>query len=101
MTTVVSAVNTEINTPISYISRWIAQSHNNYQKQGDEYYTPSSDYRSSIVHIPIQTYANASTTTWQAQAKAARSNLLSTNLSSVISSEQNNHELQEKLNHIR
>ena len=101
MTTVVSAINTEINTPTSYVSRWIAQSHGTYQKKGDEYYPlPSSDYRSSIVHIPIQTPSNPPTTTWQAQAKT-RSIISSTSHTANISSDQNNQELQNKLKHIR
>jgi len=101
MTTVVSTPNTEVSIPTSYISRWIAQSHGNYQKKANVYYSSSLDYRRSTIEIPIKNYhSNSHITTWQAQAK---SRLNTTNITSnlFINDYQNNNELQDKLNRVR
>ncbi len=100
MTTFVSTSNTEVTTPASYISRWIAQSHGNYEKKPDEYYTSSCDYRTSITKTLNKIDSNPHpTTTWQAQAKAR----LNTTVNNITSDTpvNNNNELQEKLNRIR
>jgi hypothetical protein len=105
MTTVVSTPNTEVTTPTSYISRWIAQSHGNYQKKANEYYSSSSslDYRTSTIQSPIKNHhSNSHITTWQAQAKSRLNT--TTNITSNLSVNDypnNNNQLQEKLNRIR
>jgi hypothetical protein len=97
MTTIVSTSNSEVTTPTSYVSRWVAQSHGKYQRKSNEYYSSSSslcDYHQSITNqIP--------TTTWQAQAKS-RINKTTTNIiSDTLANDNNNNEIQEKLNRIR
>jgi len=102
MTTVVSTSTTEVTTPTSYVSHWIAQSHGKYQKKANEYYSSSSscDCRPSILKTSIKTNSNSHTTTWQAQAKS-RLNTSTTTVSSDTLINNNNSELQEKLNRIR
>ena len=124
MTTVVNTSNTEVTTPTSYVSRWIAQSHHVYQKKINEFYSPSSptpssssssDFRTAFNQTPpisLSTIKTNSfkppTTTWQAQAKSRLNPANTTiddssHLSSSINSNNNNnnHELQEKLYCIR
>ncbi len=124
MTTVVSAPNSEVTTPTSYVSRWIAQSHGKYQRKSKEYYTPSYDYRTktatsssssssssssttTISIIKIPSTSTSPMTTWEAQAKT-RPDVTTTspitsdsslNTSIIVSN--NNNELQEKLNQVR
>jgi hypothetical protein len=104
MTTVVTTSNTEVSTPTSYVSRWIAQSHESYQKKNNEYYTSSCNYRSSAI-IPIlkpstKLNSNPHITTWQAQAKT-RLDATVTTITSDSSNNINNNELQDKLNRVR
>ncbi|CAF2746236.1 unnamed protein product [Rotaria sp. Silwood2] len=113
MTTVVTTTNSEVTTPTSYISRWIAQSHGTYQKKPDEYYSSSYDYKTPpslpttaipIIKIPTKTTLNSRTTTWQAQAKSRLDNTTTTMTSDSLlntSNNINNNELQEKLNRVR
>ncbi|CAF1028819.1 unnamed protein product [Rotaria sordida] len=115
MTTIVSTSNSEVTTPTSYVSRWIAQSHNAYQNKTNEFYSPSSSSSSSCdFRTPTASAktppSNISppTTTWQAQAKsrldaaAAAAAAATTHDSSFISSMNiNNNELQEKLHRVR
>ncbi len=104
MTTVINTSNSEVTTPTSYVSRWIAQSHGKYQKKPDGYYSSSCDYRTlttSIITIPTKSNSNSPITTWQAQAKS-RSNASATTTNSDISAhDNNNNDLQEKLNRVR
>jgi hypothetical protein len=104
MTTIVSTQNTDITTPASYVSRWIAQSHGNYQKKMNDYYASLSslDYRTSTIEIPIKNHhSNSHITTWQAQAKSRLNS--TTNITSNLSvNEYSNHnEVQEKLTRVR
>jgi hypothetical protein len=112
MTTVVNTSNSEVTTPTSYVSRWIAQSHNAYQKKTNEFYSPSSspssscDFRTASNQTPpiiSSTTLKPHTTTWQVQAKSRLDTTIATaDDSSYISSiNYNNNELQEKLHHIR
>jgi hypothetical protein len=103
MTTIVSTSNTEVTTPASYVSRWIAQSHGKYQKKSDEYYSSLCDYRTSIMDkTSTITNSNSHTTTWQAQAKSRLNTTTTNNITSDISvNDNNNNEIQEKLNRIR
>jgi hypothetical protein len=115
-----TTVNTEITTPTSYVSRWIAQSHNAYQKKTNEFYSPSSPTSSSSSSCDFRTASNKTspsnisltktttlkshTTTWQAQAKSRldATTATTTNNSSLASTINiNNNELQEKLHRIR
>jgi hypothetical protein len=117
-----TTINSEVTTPTSYVSRWIAQSHNAYQKKTNEFYSPSSPTSSSSSSSDFRTASNKTpptnltttlkphTTTWQAQAKsrldaaaaAAAVNIARTNDSSFISTINiNNNELQEKLHRVR
>lgn len=120
MTTVVNTSTTEVTTPTSYVSRWIAQSHHVYQKKINEFYSPSSptpssssssDFRTAFNQTPpisISTIKTNSSkphiTTWQAQARS-RLNPPNTTIddSSHLTSinDNNNNELQEKLFCIR
>ncbi|CAF0748452.1 unnamed protein product [Rotaria sp. Silwood1] len=110
MTTVVTTTDSEVTTPISYVSRWIAQSHGNYQKKSDEYYSSSCDCQNStttaipIVNISTNTNFDSHTTTWHAQAKSRLDNTTTTMTSDSLlntSNNINNNELQEKLNRVR
>jgi hypothetical protein len=113
MTTVVNSSNSEVSTPTSYISRWIAQSHNAYQKKTNEFYSPSSscDFRPATtscrtlptIFAPVkQPIIKHHTTTWQAQAKSRLdATNASNNASSFISPDNINNELQEKLHNLR
>jgi hypothetical protein len=108
-----TTINSEVTTPTSYVSRWIAQSHNAYQKKTNEFYLPSSPTSSSSSSsCDFRTASNKTppinkphTTTWQAQAKSrldaavtiARIN--DSSFSSTINI--NNNELQEKLHRVR
>lgn len=125
MTIIIGTSNNEVTTPTSYVSRWIAQSHNAYQNKTNEFYTPSSpsslsssscDFRTSTAStktapsvIPKTTSLRSHITTWQAQAKsrldantAAAAAAAANHDSSFISSMNiNSDELQEKLNRVR
>ncbi len=120
MTTVVSAPNSEVTTPTSYVSRWIAQSHGKYQRKSKEYYTPSYDYRTTATRpsssssstttisiIKIPSTSTSPMTTWEAQAKTrpdvtTTSSITSdSSLNTSIIVNNNNNELQEKLNQVR
>ncbi len=122
MTTVVSAPNSEVTTPTSYVSRWIAQSHGKYQRKSKEYYTPSYDYRTTTTTTPSSSLSSSTTTisiikipststspmtTWEAQAKTrpdvtTTSSITSdSSLNTSIIVNNNNNELQEKLNQVR
>jgi len=112
-----TTINSEVTTPTSYVSRWIAQSHNAYQKKTNEFYSPSSPTSSSSSSCEFRTASNKTPpmnilstlkphiTTWQAQAKSrldaavtiARIN--DSSFSSTINI--NNNELQEKLHRVR
>ncbi|CAF1340571.1 unnamed protein product [Adineta steineri] len=127
MTTVVSTSNSEVSTPASYVSRWIAQSHGKYQKKNHhhhhhQYYSPSYDYQTrtstsatttiSIIKIPTTSTSNSHMTTWEAQAKT-RSDGSTINISTTSDSffntlpivnhmhNNSNNDLQEKLNRVR
>ncbi len=112
MTTVVNTSNSEVTTPTSYVSRWIAQSHNAYQKKTNEFFSPSSPTSSSSSSCDFRTASNQTppisrsstktTTTWQAQAKSRLDSVnTSTTVDSSFISSINNNELQEKLHRIR
>ncbi|CAF3965349.1 unnamed protein product, partial [Rotaria sp. Silwood2] len=130
MTTIVSTSNSEVTTPTSYVSRWIAQSHNAYQNKSNEFYSPSSpsssssssscDFRTPTASTktppsnisPTTLKSHTTTTTWQAQAKsrldaaaaatAAAAAAATTHDSSfILSMNINNNELQEKLHRVR
>ena len=112
MTTVVNTPNSEVTTPTSYVSRWIAQSHNAYQKKANEFYSPSSspssscDFRTASNQTPpiiSATILKPHTTTWQAQAKLRLDATINPTDDSpyTIPVNYNNNELQEKLHHIR
>lgn len=115
--------NSEIPIQTSYVSRWIAQSHNAYQKKFNEFYSPSSptsstsssscEFRTASnqtppLHITTTiTTKNTNTlkphiTTWQAQAKS-RLDVITPrpdeSLFPLINN--NNNDLQEKLHRIR
>jgi hypothetical protein len=100
MTTVVTTSNSEVTTPASYVSRWIAQSHGKYQRKGNEYYLSSCDCRTSINKTSMRIHTNSQITTWQAQAKS-RLDVTTTTNTSDSSTNINNNELQEKLTRIR
>ncbi len=99
--------NSEVTTPTSYVSRWIAQSHNVYQKKTNEFYSPSSSSTSSDFQTPIGSCKPSpiKTTTWQAQAKsrldAAAIATQNSLITSSINNNNNNNELQEKLHRVR
>ena len=119
MTTIVNPSTTEVTTPTSYVSRWIAQSHHAYQKKTNEFYSPSSSTPSSASSCDFRTASNQTpsilpstnktptfkshTTTWQAQAKSRLdTTITSTDDSSYLSAiNYNNDELQEKLHRVR
>ncbi|CAF1034445.1 unnamed protein product [Rotaria sp. Silwood1] len=125
MTTVISTSNSEVTTPTSYVSRWIAQSHNAYQNKSNEFYSPSllsssssssssCDFRTPTAstktpsnNVSPTTLKSQTKTTWQAQAKsrsdaAAAAAAATTHDPSFISSMNiNNNELQEKLHSVR
>lgn len=111
MTTVVTASNSEVTAPTSYVSRWIAQSHVSYQKKSDDYYSSTCDCRIStsptMVHnvkIPTKLNSNVHTTTWQAQARTRLENMVPTMTSGPTLNTSNNvinSDLQEKLDRIR
>ncbi|CAF1213692.1 unnamed protein product [Rotaria sordida] len=112
MTTMVTTTNSEVTTPTSYVSRWIAQSHGKYQRKSNEYYSSSCNYQTStttttttpIIKMPTKTNLNSRTTTWQAQAKSRLENTTTTITSDSLlntSNTTNNNELQEKLNRVR
>jgi hypothetical protein len=108
MTTVLTTTNSEVTTPASYVSRWIAQSHGTYQKKGDNnYYSSSCDCRtsttSSITKQSTQMNSNHNhITTWQAQAMSRMNTVAMTTDSSLnTQTPVNNNDLQEKLNHVR
>ena len=117
MTTVINTSNSEVTTPTSYISRWIAQSHNAYHNKTKEFYSSSSisssDSRTPTVStknspaiispISIAELKNPTTTWWaQAQSRLDASSTTTNNDSLFISSiDTNNNELQEKLHRIR
>ncbi|CAF1188514.1 unnamed protein product [Adineta steineri] len=115
MTTVINTTNAEVTTPTSYVSRWIAQSHNTYQNKTNELYSPLSsslcDFRTPsaacrtlpTIFSPIKSSTvKPQTTTWQAQARSRldASNTALNHMSSFTSSD-NNIDLQEKLHHVR
>ncbi|CAF2141993.1 unnamed protein product [Rotaria magnacalcarata] len=120
MTTIVTTSNSEVTTPTSYVSRWIAQSHSAYQNKTNEFYSPSSSLSSSSCDFRTPTASNrtppnlisprTTITTWQAQAKsrldaaaaAAAIAASKTNDSSfILSMNINNNELQDKLQRVR
>jgi hypothetical protein len=118
MTTVINTSNSEVTTPTSYVSRWIAQSHNAYQKKTNEFYSSSSptsstssscDFRTASSKTPPMTISSTKTaalkphtTTWQAQAKLRLDAAAKIDDSSFTSSMHiNNNELQEKLHRVR
>jgi hypothetical protein len=109
MTTVVSTSNSEVPTSTSYVSRWIAQSHNTYPKKTNEFYSPSSsscDFRTPTGINKPPPVPKPHTTTWQAQAKSrldAAAIAATTPHDSLLPSSINinNNELQEKLQRVR
>ena len=116
MTTIVNNYKSDVTTPTSYVSRWIAQSHQAYQKKSNEFYSPPSpsssstssscDFRTASNQTPpilakTNNLLKPLTTTWQAQAKS-RSNPLTTSANEQSPPANiNNHELQEKLHRVR
>lgn len=125
MTIIVDTSTTEVTTPTSYVSRWIAQSHNTYQNKTNEFYTPSSPSSSSSSSCDFRTPttslkapppvilktapSKSHKTTWQAQAKsrldaniaAATATVPNRDSSFISSMNINNNELQDKLNRVR
>jgi hypothetical protein len=105
MTTVVTTSNSEVATPASYISRWIAQSHGTYQKRANEFYSssPSCDCRSpsdaQLHSTPTMANGHSHTTTWQAQARS-RFDATVTTLTGTSSYHDHDNELHEKLQRI-
>jgi hypothetical protein len=111
--------NSEITTPTSYVSRWIAQSHNAYQKKINEFYSPSSPTSSSSSSCDFRTASNKTPplhitstktttskphiTTWQAQAKSRLDAMTPRTDDNLFPSTSNitNNELQEKLHRVR
>jgi hypothetical protein len=112
MTSIVNTSNSEVTTPTSYVSHWIAQSHNAYQKKTNEFYSPSSSPSSCEFRTPIASTKPSPTkimtlkphtTTWQAQAKSRLNAVVATTHDSSFTSSINinNNELQEKLHRVR
>ncbi len=105
MTSIVNTPNSEVTTPTSYVSRWIAQSHNAYQKKTNEFYSPTSSTSSSCDFQTPSSKTPSTKTTWQAQAKSRLDSVNATTPSHessfITSININNNELQEKLHRVR
>ncbi|CAF1445500.1 unnamed protein product [Rotaria magnacalcarata] len=111
MTTVVTNSNSEVSTPTSYVSRWIAQSHGKYHKKPEDYYSSTCDCQISsstimapIMQVPTNSNFNPPITTWHAQAQSRLQNTATTmfsNSSFNLTKNIDNNELQEKLNRVR
>lgn len=115
MATFMTTSNSEVTTPTSYVSRWIAQSHGVYQTKPNEFYSPSSSSSTSSCDFRTPTASNRTSaslispkstkTTWQAQAKsrldAAAAATKNHESPFVLSMNTNNNELQEKLHRVR
>lgn len=105
MTSIIATPSTDINTPTSYVSRWIAQSHGSFQKRSNGHYSSSSSCECSpaVNSLLIQTLPEKQTlllpTTWKVQARA-RLNSSNSSKTNSQSAETQDQDFQEKLQNI-